>query len=41
MNPGILDPGESIDLRLSNYGSGNLSIKVITENGISSFINYK
>jgi flagellar protein FlaF len=41
MNPGILDPGESIDLKLSNFGSGNLSIKVVTENGIASFINYK
>ena len=38
MNPGILDPGESIDLKLSDFGSGNLSIKVITENGIASFI---
>lgn len=41
MNPGILDPGESIDIKLSDFGSGNLSIKVITANGIASFINYK
>ena len=40
MNPGILDPGESFDLRLSDYGSGNLSIKVVSENGIASFINF-
>ncbi|MDQ1251837.1 MAG: hypothetical protein QG646_948, partial [Euryarchaeota archaeon] len=41
MNPGILDPGESIDLKLSDFDSGDLYIKVVTENGIASFINYK
>jgi archaeal flagellar protein FlaF len=41
MNPGILDPGESIDLKLSDFDSRDLYITVITENGIASFINYK
>ena len=42
INPGIFDPRESIDIELlSAYNSGdNLSITVVTENGISSSTNY-
>lgn len=43
INPGILDPDESIDLNLtSTFNSGDsLYITVITENGITSSVNYK
>jgi archaeal flagellar protein FlaF len=43
INPGILDPHESIDIELLSpeFNSGdNLLIRVITENGIASSINY-
>jgi flagellar protein FlaF len=40
INPGILDPGESIDVKLSHFDPGDLHIKVITENGIASFTNF-
>jgi archaeal flagellar protein FlaF len=43
INPGILDPHESIDIELLSpeFNSGdNLLIRVITENGIGSSINY-
>jgi flagellar protein FlaF len=43
INPGILDPAESIDMRLlDHFNSGDsLYITVITENGITSSVNYK
>ena len=41
INPGILDPDESIDLELpSQFSSGSLYVTVITENGIASSISY-
>ena len=41
INPGILDPGESIDMNLtSTFDSGSLYITVVTENGIASSANY-
>lgn len=44
INPGILDPHESMDMRLSlpesNNFTGSLLIKVITENGIASSADY-
>lgn len=44
INPGILDPHESMDMKLSlpesNNLTGSLLIKVIAENGITSSIYY-
>jgi len=44
INPGILDPHESIDIKLvaePEFNSDdNLLIKIITENGLSSSVNY-
>lgn len=41
INPGILDPGESIDMNLtSTFDSGSIYVTVITENGIASSANY-
>lgn len=41
INPGILDPDESVDIKLpSQFNSGSLYITVITENGITSSANY-
>lgn len=42
LNPGILDPHETIDIELlSEFNSGDrLLVEIITENGIVSSINY-
>lgn len=41
INPGILDPDESIDIQLPpQFSSGSLYITIITENGITSSANY-
>lgn len=44
INPGILDPDESIDMNLTPipafYSGDRLYITVITENGIASSVNY-
>lgn len=41
INPGILDPDESIDIELpTQFSSGSLYITVITENGITSSAGY-